>query len=235
MKKKFVSILLIPVIAVSLVACGSTNSQRSSIGSEKTAEQAEEAAKQEEEAQRRAAALASLGAATKPNPPAASSSSEVPAASATSEAPAASTTSESPAASTSSEAPETSNTPQPSTAPEYPSVVDGIAVSFRKSIPNDVTGKWRVAVVIDDTSDPNGYLVDFYNAYIKDPSEVFAIVNKKLKTTIRVNNFLGGWLDVAVLEYQNGEEVDAKKLFSGKLLDNYLINKETGEIDPLEE
>lgn len=90
-------------------------------------------------------------------------------------------------------------------------------------------------MVIDDTSDPNGYLVDFYNAYIKDPSEVFAIVNKKLKTTIRVNNFLGGWLDVAVLEYQNGEEVDAKKLFSGKLLDNYLINKETGEIDPLEE
>lgn len=226
MKKKFVSILLIPVIAISFAACGSSNSQRSSSSSEKTAEQAEEVAKQEEEAQRKAAALASLGAATKPNPPAASSSSEAPAASATSE---------SPAVSTSPEAPETSSAPQPSTTPEYPSVVDGIAVSFRKSIPNDVTGKWRVAVVIDDTSDPNGYLVDFYNAYITDPSEVFAIVNKKLKTTIRVNNFLGGWLDVAVLEYQNGEEVDAKKLFSGKLLDNYLINKETGEIDPLEE
>lgn len=44
MKKKFVSILLIPVIAVSLAACGSTNSQRSSSSSEKTAEQAEEAA-----------------------------------------------------------------------------------------------------------------------------------------------------------------------------------------------
>ncbi|MBQ6577496.1 MAG: hypothetical protein IJL91_07085 [Bacteroidales bacterium] len=227
MKKKAILTLLVPVVALSLVACGSQKSQNvsSSSASESSQEvdvqkEAQEKARLEEEAQQKASALAAFNAA--PTSKASASSSE--------ETPKTSSATPEPQP----EAPKTSGA-APESTQEYPTVVNGIAVSFRNSIANDVTGKWRVAVVIDNMSDPDEYIVDFFKAYIKDPSELLAIINKKTKTTIRVNNFLGDWLDIGVFKYQSGEELDAKKLFGGELIDNYWINKETGEIDPLED
>ena len=138
------------------------------------------------------------------------------------------------ASSSSSEAPKTSSaTPAAPASQEYPTAIDGIGVRFRKSINGDVTGKWRVAIIID-SSDLNAYVVDFYRAYIKDSSELLGIVNHDLKTTTCVRNFLGDWLDISVHQYQPGEENNAKLLFGGKLLDNYWINVATGEINLLE-
>lgn len=117
---------------------------------------------------------------------------------------------------------------------EYPNEVDGINVTFYESVHNDKTGNWRLAVIYDG-SDLNDYVGDFYKAYVKDDSEVFGIVNLGLKTSARISKMYDNWLDVTVTEYQDGEEHDAVKLYSGMELDHYWIDMETGEIDTLEE
>lgn len=210
MKKKIV-VLLIPVLTLSLAAgCGVAKNQSDSGNSRSAFMEAVRSAN--EEAAKKASALATLNAATKP---ASSSSLEAP--------------------KTSSATPKSSSaTPAAPASQEYPTAVDGIGVRFCKSINDDVTGKWRVAI-ISDSSDLNAYVVDFYKAYIKDSSELLGIVNHDLKTTTCVRNFLGDWLDISVHQYQPGEENNAKLLFGGKLLDNYWINMTTGEINLLED
>lgn len=239
MKKKLIIALLVPVVALTLAGCGKNQSTSSS--SQEAPQQSEEEARlswessrsasmeavrsADEEAAKKASALAALNAAAKP---ASSATSEEPSTSA--EEPA--TSVEEPAA---EEPPKTSSaTPAAPASQDYPTNVDGIGVRFRKSVNGDVTGKWRVAI-ISDSSDLNAYVVDFYKAYIKDSSELLGIVNHDLKTTTCVKNFLGDWLDITIHVYQPGEESDAKKLFGGKVLDNYWINMATGEIDLLED
>ena len=117
---------------------------------------------------------------------------------------------------------------------EYPKEVNDISVTFYKTVRNDSTGNWRLAVIYDG-SDLNSYVGDFYKAYVKDDSEVFGIVNLGLKTSTRVSRVMDNWLDVSVMEYQDGEEHDANLLFSGDELSHYWIDMETGEIDTLEE
>ena len=109
--------------------------------------------------------------------------------------------------------------------------VDGINVSYYTTVNNDVTGNWRLAVIYD-TSDPNNYIADFYKKFVTDSStEVFGIVNLGLRTTTRIDYMYDGWLDVSVMEYQDGEEHDANELYGGAELKHYWINSETGEID----
>ena len=117
---------------------------------------------------------------------------------------------------------------------EYPKEVNDISATFYETVRNDSTGNWRLAVIYDG-SDLNSYVGDFYKAYVKDDSEVFGIVNLGLKTSTRVSRVMDNWLDVSVMEYQDGEEHDANLLFSGEELSHYWIDMETGEIDTLEE
>lgn len=227
MKKKIIAALLIPVVALALVGCG--KNQSASGGSQEAPQQNEEEARSsressrsasmeavwsaDEEAMKKAAALYALN--TAPTSVASSSSSEVPKASSAAPKP-------------------SSASPATPANQDYPTNVDGIGVRFLKSVNNDVTGGWRLAI-INDTSDLNDYVVDFYKAYIKDSSELLGIINKDLKTTTCVNNFLGDWLDITIHVYQPGEESSAKKLFGGKVLDEYWINMTTGEINLLED
>ena len=81
-------------------------------------------------------------------------------------------------------------------------------------------------------SDPLEYILDYYKNYFKSDNEVHAIINYTTDTTIRVNAALN-MLDVTVLQHITGEENDAKKLFTGDVISEYLINIETGElVDP---
>lgn len=212
MKKKIIAALLIPVFALSLaVGCGSAKNQSDSGNSRSASMEAVRSA--DEEAMKKAAALYALN--TAPTSVASSSSSEAPKAS--------------------NAAPKSSSaTPSAPAKQDYPTNVDSIGVRFLKSVNNDVTGGWRLAI-INDTSDLNDYVVDFYKAYIKDSSELLGIINRDLKTTTCVKNFLGDWLDIRIHVYQPGEESDAKKLFGGKILDEYRINMVTGEINLLED
>ena len=45
---------------------------------------------------------------------------------------------------------------------------------------------------------------------------------------------MGNLLDVSVYEYVDKEEHDTKLLFSGKLLKEYHVNKDTGEIEEIQ-
>jgi len=108
--------------------------------------------------------------------------------------------------------------------------VDGISVTYYDTVRNDNTGNWRLAVIADN-SDLNDYVVDFYKEYITDDAQLLGIVNLTLNTTTRVKHIMGDWLEVTVMEYQDGEEHDAKMLFGGDVLKTYWINSETGEVD----
>lgn len=108
--------------------------------------------------------------------------------------------------------------------------VDGISVYYNASVNNDKTGNWRLAV-ISDGSELNDYVVDFYKKFVTNDSEVFGIVNLGLRTVTRVSHVMEDWLDVRVMEYRDGEEHDAVKLYGGDTLKHYWINSETGEID----
>lgn len=108
--------------------------------------------------------------------------------------------------------------------------VDGISVTYYDTVRNDNTGNWRLAVIAD-SSDLNDYVVDFYKEYITDDAQLLGIVNLTLNTTTRVKRIMGDWLEVTVMEYQDGEEHDAKMLFGGNVLKTYWINSETGEVD----
>jgi len=111
--------------------------------------------------------------------------------------------------------------------------VDGINVLYHDNVRNDVTGKWRLAVIADG-SDLNNYVADFYKYFVRDDSEIFGIVNLTLRTSTLVTPVKEDWLDITITEYQDGEEHDANALYGGASLGEYWINTKTGEIDNLE-
>ena len=77
---------------------------------------------------------------------------------------------------------------------------------------------------------PNGYRPCLF---FKSDDEIHAIVNFNYKTTTKIS-VMGNLLDVSVYEYVDKEEHDAKLLFSGKLLKEYHVNKDTGEIEEIQ-
>ncbi len=101
-----------------------------------------------------------------------------------------------------------------------------------RNVHNDVTGNWRVAVVYD-SAQATDIALDYYNKYFESDSEIHAIVNLYLKTTTKIS-VLGNILDVTIYEYVDKEEHDAKALFSGMLLKEYFIDKDTGEIEEIQ-
>ena len=95
-----------------------------------------------------------------------------------------------------------------------------------------VTGNWRIATIAENI-EMQDYALDYYKGYFKSDDEIHAIVNFNYKTTTKIS-VMGNLLDVAVYEYVDKEEHDAKLLFSGKLLKEYHVNKDTGEIEEIQ-
>lgn len=75
--------------------------------------------------------------------------------------------------------------------------------------------------------------MDCYKEYFKSDDEIHAIVSFNYKTTAKIS-VMGNLLDVSVYEYVDKEEHDAKSLFSGMLLKEYHVNKDTGEIEEIQ-
>lgn len=92
---------------------------------------------------------------------------------------------------------------------------------------NDVTGNWKICLIADSVNIEN-YALDYYNTYFENENEIHAIVNFTYGTTSKIMK-LGNILNVAIYEYVDKEEHDAKILFSGMLLKEYYINADTGE------
>lgn len=106
---------------------------------------------------------------------------------------------------------------------------DTINVDFHSSVKNDVTGKWRLAIV--DTEAPvNSYVVNYYKNFFKSDDEIHGIINKHDGTTACVSVMLG-MFSITVHKYVPGEENDAKLLFSGDVISDEFYNMETGQIE----
>lgn len=108
---------------------------------------------------------------------------------------------------------------------------DSLSFNVMK-VHNDVTGNWRVTTMAENVEVQN-IALDYYNKYFNNDDEIHAIVNFNYKTTTKIS-VMGDLLDVSVYEYVDKEEHDAKLLFSGMLLKEYHVNKETGAIEEIQ-
>ena len=91
----------------------------------------------------------------------------------------------------------------------------------------------KAIATIAENIEMQDYALDYYKEYFKSDDEIHAIVNFNYKTTTKLS-VIGNLLDVSVYEYVDKEEHDAKLLFSGKLLKEYHVNKDTGEIEEIQ-
>ncbi len=96
----------------------------------------------------------------------------------------------------------------------------------------DVTGRWRVTHIYTD-KDFIPYAADYYHGFFESDDEIHAVINLYQKTTTKIS-VIGVNLQVVVYEYVDGEEHDAKALFSGSSICGYIINKVTGEYERYE-
>nr|DAS64735.1 MAG TPA: hypothetical protein [Caudoviricetes sp.] len=110
--------------------------------------------------------------------------------------------------------------------------IDGVDVIFSDNVKNDATGNARLAKVTGEKS-VEEYVLDYYKMYFKSDQEVHAIVNYTLNTTACVTS-VGDKINVRIYEHIDGEEQDAKKLFTGEKYAEYNVDKETGAIDKVE-
>ena len=113
-------------------------------------------------------------------------------------------------------------------AEDQTSAIDGIKFTV-SDVRNDKTGNWRISLIAENIEMQNCAL-DYYKHYFKDDKEIHAIVNFNYNTTTK-RSVVGNKLDVSVFEYVKKEEHDANLLFSGQLLKEYLVDKETGAVE----
>lgn len=123
-----------------------------------------------------------------------------------------------------------STAPEAEPASAESSPLDGI--SFRADkVRNDTTGNWRISLIAENI-DMSEYALDYYKQYFTDDSEIHFIVNFNYNTTTKIM-VMGGDLDVTVQEYVAKEEHDANTLGGGTVLAEYLVDKETGEVEKI--
>lgn len=114
------------------------------------------------------------------------------------------------------------NSPGPCTLPS------GFEITlFYSSVRNDVTGNWELSA--GASSIPiSDHALEYYNAMFTSDDEIHAVWNATLGTMTSIKA-MSGLLVVDTFEYVDGEEHDAKLLFSGMLLDSQMIDIDTGE------
>ena len=111
--------------------------------------------------------------------------------------------------------------------------ISDLHLVYYESVIDDVTGKWRLSVMSEDI-DIQDYIYSYYNNYFKDDTEIHGIVNLSSNTTARIN-CTAGMLFVNEYSYVDGEEHDAKLLYSGTPIKSYIVYTDNGDIEKSEE
>ena len=101
-----------------------------------------------------------------------------------------------------------------------------LQVCFYPSVPNDKTGRWRLATT-STTTPIVGYALNYYKDYFKSDDEIHGIVNKELDQTYSLS-IVAGQLYVVTHKYLEGEEKDASLLFGGDVISQIYIDPDTG-------
>lgn len=111
--------------------------------------------------------------------------------------------------------------------------ISDLNLVYYESVIDDVTGNWRLSVMSEDV-DIKDYIYSYYQEYFKDDTEIHGIVNLSRNTTTRIN-YTSGMLFVTEYSYVDGEEHDAKLLYSGTPIESYIVYADNGDIESVEE
>lgn len=103
-----------------------------------------------------------------------------------------------------------------------------LQVCFYSSVPNDKTGKWRLATT-STTMPIVSYALNYYKDYFKSDDEIHGIINKELNQTYSLS-MVAGQLLVVTHQYLEGEEKDAALLFGGDVISQIYIDPNTGVV-----
>ncbi len=112
--------------------------------------------------------------------------------------------------------------------------ISDLNISFSDSIPEDVTGNWRLATISDDI-DFLEYAASYYNNYFKSDDEIHFIINYTDNTITCISKYYDEFIFLSVSEHVEGEENSAKKLQSGDFLNQYWVYLDNGDIEKIEE
>ena len=111
--------------------------------------------------------------------------------------------------------------------------IDDTGAHFSVSkVRNDTTDNWRISSIAESINIEE-YALSYYKKYFSSDAEIHAIVNFSNNTTTKIS-VAGNVLDVSIYEYVDGEEHDAKLLFSGTLLKQYFVYTDTGKIEEIQ-
>lgn len=108
-----------------------------------------------------------------------------------------------------------------------------ISLNFAGDVRNDVTGNWRYATTSENI-DFEEYALSYYKEHFAADNEIHAIINFTRKTTARMN-CAGDMIFLSFFDYVDGEEHDAKQLFSGTPLADFIIYIDNGDIEKVVE
>lgn len=106
------------------------------------------------------------------------------------------------------------------------------ATFSRDKVRNDVTGKWRVSAISADVQMVE-YAKDYYQWKFTNNDEIHCIVNFYNNTTTKIQ-YLSGNLFVTVHECVKGEEHDANLMFSGTVLQDFIVYLDNGDIEQIQ-
>ncbi len=112
-------------------------------------------------------------------------------------------------------------------------IIDWFISPKATTVSNDVTGNWRYSGFSESGVDISEYALNYYNEYFEADNEIHAVINFANKTTTRISYSLG-MLFVTVFEYTDGEEHDAKIMFSGNVLQDFIIYTDNGDIEQID-
>lgn len=114
--------------------------------------------------------------------------------------------------------------------------VEALTPSLTKAMPvnNDKTDNWRYAVFGKKNVDFSEYALSYYEKRFESDKEIHAVINNTDNTTTRIS-YTSNMLFVTVLEYVKGEESNAALMFSGKIIRDYIIYTDNGDIEDITE
>lgn len=98
------------------------------------------------------------------------------------------------------------------------------------TVRNDVTGNWKCIVIAESNFNVEDYALSCYKNYFDSDKTILAVENLTTKTSTSIS-VVSGLLYVSVYEYTKGEEHDAKAMFGGTHLVDYIVYTDNGDIE----
>lgn len=98
------------------------------------------------------------------------------------------------------------------------------------TVRNDVTGNWKCIVIAENNFNVEDYALSCYKNYFDSDKTILAVENLTTKTSTSIS-VVSGLLYVSVYEYTKGEEHNAKAMFGGTHLVDYIVYTDNGDIE----